>query len=463
MRSLWSLIRQWTDAVLGLRTAGKPLAAAGLWKAKLCATYCDILLVILLCGASFQSLFAQQPKPPSPPDVPALVRTAQEALGRANYAAAVKALKAVVEAQPDYTGAWFNLGYAYSGLHQDAEAVEAYRKALGLAPNLFEARLNLGILLLEMKEPQAALEHLEKAVALKPDHPRAHLYYGRGLSLAGQPEAAQKQFQEALRLDPQMAIAHFDLGQLHLRLKRYSEALPEFQKAVELDSTLAQAQLGWALASEGLKDLGQAITHFEQYLAAQPDDLETRFHLARVYLQQGSNEKALECLQAVYRARPSTDGLAAALGDVYALLKKFPESEKFYREALAASPGEPDLHRALGRSLLDQEKFAAAEAEFRTALKLDPHYLEAAKGLATSLYLQKRYPEAIPVLEAVASTPDAPAILFFMLASCYDHLRERANALKEYEHFLALSHGLNPTQEWQAEQRAKLLRRELQK
>jgi tetratricopeptide (TPR) repeat protein len=312
---------------------------------------------------------------------------------------------------------------------------------------------------------------LEKAVALKPDHLRAHLYYGRALSLAGQSEPAQKQFQEVLRLDPQMAIAHFDLGQVYLQQKRYTEALPEFQKTVELDSKLAQAQLGWGLASEGLQDTPQAVTHFEQYLLAQPDDLETRFHLARLYLQQGSNEKALESLQAMYRARPETPGLAAALGDVCALLKKFPESEKFYREALATSPREPDLHRALGRTLLDEQKYAAAETEFRAALKLDPHHLEAAKGLASSLYLQERYAEAIPVLEAVARAPGPPVILFFTLASCYDHLaqqtskpsRDRENALKNYEHFLELSHGSNPTQDWQAEQRAKLLRRELRK
>jgi len=420
-------------------------------------------ILILFCCADFPSALAQQPKPPSAPDVPALVRTAQEALGQKDYAAAVKALKAVVETQPESPAAWFSLGYAYTGLHQDAEAVQAYRKALELTPELFEARLNLGILLLQMKEPRSALEHLEEAVKLKPDHARAHLYLGRALSLADHPEAAQKQFQEALRLDPQIAIAHFDLGQLYLQQKRYPDALPEFQKSVELDATLAQAQLGWALACEGQKDLAQAVHHFEQYLAAKPDDLETRFHLARLYLQEGNNEKALESLQAVYRAQPATPGLAAALGDVHALLKKLPESEKFYREALAASAGEPELHRALGRTLLDEEKFAAAEAEFRAALKLDPHSREAAKGLATSLYLQKRYPEAIPVLEALARGPDAPAILFFTLASSYDHLRDRERALKEYEHFLALSHGVNPTQEWQAEQRAKLLRRELQK
>jgi superkiller protein 3 len=398
-----------------------------------------------------------------PADVPQLLHTAQEALGRSDFAAAADALQQVVRAQPDMTAAWFNLGYAYTGLHRQEEAVAAYRKALELDSNLFEARLNLGILLMQLNNPRAALEHLEKAAALKPDQVRAHLYYGRALAQTGQPDGAEKQYQTVLRLDPKLAIAQYDLGQLYLEQKRYQEALGAFQKASELDPTLSQAQLGLALAAEGAKDAAGAVAHFELYLAAHPDDLETRFHLARLYLEQGKNAQAYDALQTVYRAKPDTPGLAAALGDVCALLKKFPESEKFYRQALLPAPADPDLHRALGQTLLEEGKLGEAEAEFRTALKSSPASREAAQGLATSLYLQKRYPEAIPLLDALARAPDPPPILIFALASSYDNLHVLKKALDNYERFLQLSKGQSPDHEWQATQRAKLLRHQLQK
>jgi tetratricopeptide (TPR) repeat protein len=314
-----------------------------------------------------------------------------------------------------------------------------------------------------MNNPQAALDHLEKAATLKPDFLRAQLYYGRALALTGQTERAEKQYETALRLDPRLASAHYDLAQLYLQEKRYQEALGSFQKAAELDPTLSQAQLGMALALEGLKDEANAVGHFEQYLAARPDDLETRFHLARLYLEQGKNQQAYEGLQSVYRLKPETPGLAAALGDVCALLKKFPESEKFYSEVLLANPSDPDLHRALGQTMLEEEKLSQAEVEFRTALKIDSRSRDAAQGLATSLYLQKRYPEAIPLLEALARAPNPPAILFFTLATCYDHLHVLKKALENYERFLHLSQGQSPDHEWQATQRAKLLRHQLQK
>ncbi len=396
-------------------------------------------------------------------DVPTLLHTAQDALGKKDFSAAADALKQVVAAQPTLTAAWLDLGYAYTGLHQQEEAAAAYRKAVGLDPNLFGARLNLGILLMQMNNPQAALEHLEKAATLKPDHVRAQLYYGRALALTGQGERAEKQYQTVLRLDPKLAAAQYDLGQLYLQQKRYSEALGSFQRASELDPALSQAQLGMALAAEGLKDKDNAGTHFEHYLAAHPEDLDTRFHLARLYLEQGKNAQAYEDLVTVYRAKPDTAGLVAALGDVCALLKKYSDSEKFYRQALLSAPADADLHRALGQTLLEEDKLTEAEAEFRTALKGNPRSREAAEGLASSLYLQKRYQEAIPLLEALVRAPNPPPMLFFALASSYDNLHVVQKALDNYERFLQLSKGQSPDHEWQATQRVKLLRHQLQK
>ena len=421
-------------------------------------------LVLCLCCILLAPATANESLPQThAADVPQLLHTAQEALGKNDFAAAADALKQVVVAQPTLTAAWFDLGYAYTGLHQQPEAVAAYRKAVELDPNLFEARLNLGILLMQMNDPQAALEHLEKAAALKPDHVRAQLYYGRALALTGQAELAEKQFQTVLHLDPKLAAAQYDLGQLYLRQKRYQEALESFQKASDLDPALSQAQLGMALAAEGLKDKDNAVAHFELYLAAHPDDLDTRFHLARLYLEQVKNAQAYEGLQTVYRAKPETPGLAAALGDVCGLLKKYPESEKFYREALLSAPSDPDLHRALGQTLLEEDKLTEAEGEFRTALARKAASREAAQGLASSLYLQKRYPEAIPMLEALVRAPDPPPILFFALASSYDNLHVIQKALDNYERFLQLSKGQSPDREWQATQRVKLLRHQLQK
>lgn len=392
-----------------------------------------------------------------------LAHRAQEQLNQKDFAGAAKSLEALTQLQPQSVFAWFNLAYAYTGLHSEQQAEAAYRKTLELDPKLFAARLNLGILLLNAKQSEEALGQLSQAVALKPTHARAHFYYARALAGTGKTQQAEQECQEALRLDPHFALAHFELGQLRLNGKDFGGARDAFQQALQLNSELPQAQLGMALALEGLKQPADAAPYFERYLAARPQDLETRFHLARLYLQEGKEQQALDNLQKVEQGQAKLPGWAAAMGDAYTLMKKYPEAEKYYRQAVANEPGQTDLHRALGQCLLEQKKFAEAETEFRAALRLDSKNNDALRGLATSVYLQKRYSDAIPLYQALEQVQGTPPGVYFLLATCYDHLRALPQALENYQHFLDLAHGADPDQEWQARQRVKLLRRELRK
>src|SRR5208282_2561904 len=90
--------------------------------------------------------------PPTSDQTTELLNRADDALSRKDYAEAVKALKAIIAIRPDLAAAWFDLGFAYTGLHQPDDAIAAYEKTVALAPDNFPAQLNLGVLLLEQKK-----------------------------------------------------------------------------------------------------------------------------------------------------------------------------------------------------------------------------------------------------------------------------------------------------------------------
>ena len=73
--------------------------------------------------------------------------------------------------------------------------------------------------------------------------------------------------------------------------------------------------------------------------------------------------------------------------------------------------------------------------------------------------LEKRYAEAVPLLEARAQAGEATAGLFFALATSYDNLRVAPQAIDYYEKFISYSQGRDDAREWQARQRIKVLRR----
>ncbi len=425
--------------------------------------FCVAAVAVLLTPLA--DVLAQTPAPADEKstDVPSLLKAANDALDRKDFEGAVKALNSAIERQPDMPEAWFTLAYAFTGMNKNEEAVNAYKKALELDPGLFEAHLNLGILLVELKRPEEAIPHLAEACELKPDHALAHLFSGRALAAAGKSEAARRELQEALRLDPSLAAGRLALGELLLAQKDFGGALDAFTRAAELDPTLTRANRGRALALDGLHRPAEAAETLEKYLTSNPQDLDARTELAQLYLDQGQVEKAIANLQAIRAADPRRAGIIEALGNASTRLKKFADAEKYYREAIAAQPQSANLRCALADNLMHQERFPDAEAEFRACLKFEPKNLAALRGLAMSLYLQKRYPEAIPLFEVQAAIPDAPAGVFFLLATSYDHLHILPKALENYQRFLRLSHNQSPEQEWQAQQRAKLLQRQLNK
>lgn len=392
-----------------------------------------------------------------------LLGAAQAALRRQDYLGAINDLTPLIKTYPNVADVWFDLAYADTGLHRNDAAVSAYEKAIKLEPKLFPARLNLGILLVFMNRPADALPHLKEAVALRPGDARAHLYLGRAENLTGNKTGAEAELQAAARLQPTSAAAFLELGQLDFRQKDYAGARDAFEKAATLDPNLAEAELGAGISLANLKQDALAAPYLKRYLKAKPEDTKTRFDLARIEIYLGQYPQAVADLTAIEKADPSLPGLNEAFGEVYAKLEQFPASEKYYRLALAASPAQPQLRVALGDTLMHEKNFAGAEAEFRAALKLSPADRDAAVGLAASLYFQKRYADAIPLLQQIVQAPPAEAGNFFFLGASFDHLHDLRPAIAAYQKFLSLSAGKEPDQEWQAQQRIKLLKHELER
>lgn len=388
--------------------------------------------------------------------------SAEAAIKRGDYSAAVSDLKPLAKQYPNVAAVWFNLAYAYTGLHQNEPALAAYAAAVKLDPELFQARVNMGILLLELGRPAEALPQLKQAVALRPDDARAHLYLGHAEGMSGE-AGAEKELDEAVHLNPRSSVAWLFLGQLAYRRKDYAEARDGFTKAYTMDPKLAEAKLGAGLSLDKLGQDAAAAPLIEGYLAAKPKDEQARFDLAGIEMRLGQNSQALAALDVIQKQSPLFPGLNRALGDAYALLHNFPASENYYRRAIQATPASASLHRALAETLMQEKNYPGAETEYRAALKIDSSDLEAASGLAESVYFQKRFPETISLLEHVVQAPSAPASDFYLLAASYDHLHDVRPAIRAYQQFLSLSHGKFPDQEWQARQRIKLLEHELER
>ncbi len=398
-----------------------------------------------------------------PPDLAALMQQAEDDLQRNDYQGALAPLKKITAAAPETAAAWYYLGYAQHGLHQDGDARQAYEKAVTLNPDLAEAQVNLGALLVAAHEFAAALPHLQAAVKLKPNDPHAHLSLALALDGADRRDAALQEFQRTTELDPGSEIALYEAGHIELSEKHFTEAAADLAKAAALRPDDAAAKRDLAAVDEAQGQFAGAGQQLDAYLKLRPGDTMARVHLAHIYLDQHQTDLALAQLQQIDPSEPLPPDVEASLADDYALAGKLSDAETHYRKALQSLGDQADLHRALAETLLKEKKNAEAEAEFRRTLAIDPQNTAALKGLGTSIYLEERYADAAPIVERLLQLPGASPGLYFILATCYDHVRDRPRALAAYKQYLARADGSNPDQEWQAEQRAKLLSREIAK
>ncbi|HEV2417417.1 MAG TPA: tetratricopeptide repeat protein [Terriglobia bacterium] len=421
-----------------------------------------MILCVFLSLPGFAA-FSQQPKPAGSESPNALMVSAQSAIKRQDYAMAVTKLKPLLTSYPRYAPAWFDLAYAYTGLGQNDNAVNAYRKAIEDDPKLFQARLNLGILLLNLNRPADAVPQLKEAVALNPKDARGRLYLGRAYDLTGDAADAAKELQNATSLQPNSPRGWIELGQMKFNQKDFAAARDAFEKAAAADPKLTEAELGAGLALANLRQDDAAEPYLERYLALSPSDFKARYELATVEQRSGKTQAALTSLQEIAQKDPAFPGIQAAIGSTEMLLKQYPRAEKDYRAALAAAPGNADLHRSLGDALMQERNYPAAQTEFAAALKLNGADRESASGLAASFYFQKRYAEAVPLLQQLVQAPPASAMNYFFLAASYDQLHDARPAIAAYQQFLSLSHGSYPNQAWQAQQRIKLLEHELER
>ena len=100
-------------------------------KNKMTGAVCYLVLIIVVSVSGVSSppqARAQSGPRHSEPStkIENLLHDAEGALNRGDYPAAAKSLKSIVEIQPDNASAWFNLGYAYTGLHQNEDSSPIY-------------------------------------------------------------------------------------------------------------------------------------------------------------------------------------------------------------------------------------------------------------------------------------------------------------------------------------------------
>jgi len=197
------------------------------------------------------------------------------------------------------------------------------------------------------------------------------------------------------------------VGQLHEREGDGAAALAAFQRAAakDPDSAYLQRKLAEGLARETRLD--DALVHAERARELDPDDVETRIFLARVYrmqrrpsdaesvlvdasgdpidemagfllhqilIESDRPQRALEIADWLLERDPDSLRAQLAKAAAYQKLGEPLLAEDVLRTSLELAPGNPRVAGALARSYRERGEHAAEIELYRELLELHPHH-----------------------------------------------------------------------------------------
>ncbi len=154
----------------------------------------------------------------------------------------------------------------------------------------------------EQGEFGLAAEQYQKAISLGiGDRSLAHQGRARALARLGQLEEALDECQKALKLKPDLPLVHGVLGYIYLSQAKYGLAEKELLLAPGDTITLTNLVLVYS----ELGHYRKATALCEELLQRNPGNLDTRVHLARLYIAQSCFGNALGQLNRILVAKPA--------------------------------------------------------------------------------------------------------------------------------------------------------------
>ena len=243
---------------------------------------------------------------------------------------------------------------------------------------------------------------------------------------------------------PAWAQAGADLqaASAHLQQGRPDQTIRECKAVLAADPLSAPAHmlLGQAYLAQGLITMiAEAKAELQQALDLDPDLLWARFYLARIYLDQGLNEKAAAQLEPGLQQRPDVPHFLSLLGEARRKLGDSAAALELNRKALQVDANLTPAHYYMALAYLDQKQEDAAIAELESSIHsryVAPEMYIALAGLYTK---RRRFADAEDLCRKAIAFDKSRPEAYLNLARIHNAQRQSDKALQALR--LALPNG----------------------
>lgn len=257
---------------------------------------------------------------PAPEKVPSGMREAVARIRARDFPHALASLYRVLDAQPEYPPALYEMGIVYFRLQRYGDGATVLERYVAAAPDRIGRTRALGHCYYSLGEYARAKAHYERVLAAEPGETEAW----RGLALSemhlGDAKAALEHLERVLELDPRHADAWAWKAELLFQAERGEEALAAAERSRDLDRWQPRA---WFLLGRILLDAGkekeglaaqeryrelsaasEQVRSIENHLEYSPHDMPFLLRLVEVHRSTGNVPAARAALARLVAERP---------------------------------------------------------------------------------------------------------------------------------------------------------------
>jgi choline-sulfatase len=215
--------------------------------------------------------------------------------------------------------------------------------------------------------------------------------------------------------------------------------LPDPKDKIEEQNLLHTAMM----ASEG-EQPEKARAALEKVLQLDESSTIALRQLGRLEMASGNYAKAAAYLRRSQDARPNDATNASEYGRALELSGDLAGARDVLLASLKLNPHQFAARLSLGRVYLSLNDSKAAEVQFEEAVLLEPGSSEAQIDLAKALIRQKKFADAVELLEPVADSSSSEPEMFEVLAEAYTGLGRRQDAQRAQARAGALQKSKRP-------------------
>jgi tetratricopeptide (TPR) repeat protein len=259
----------------------------------------------------------------------------------------------------------------------------------------------------------------------------AHMYEEQ-VATYGRSELANKAIEEyraAIDADPTSAYLTSGLAELYAKTGRIRDAVVEAQDIIKRNPNNLEARrllgriylrsLGDMQAGSGSESvLKLAIEQYEQIVRLQPDSMDDHLLLGRLYRLNNDLQKAENEFKTAVKLQPDSEEAVTTLAYLYNELGDTARAA----QVLSSVPGaerSAKLYSALGYTYEQQKQYKEAVEAYRHAIELDRDNLDAIRGLAQNLLNDGQADAALEQYKVIADANPEDAQTYVRIAEIY--------------------------------------------